>query len=62
MCPLLDQRPEIAVQLAQAVAQRRREQEAAPALEQDTETVTPAEQLLERMKDFFTGLREKLSL
>jgi small-conductance mechanosensitive channel/CRP-like cAMP-binding protein len=62
LCPLLDRRPEIAIELSQVVAQRRHEQEADQPVQQDTETVAPAEQLLEKMKDFFTGLRDKLSL
>lgn len=60
--PLLDRRPEIAVQLAEVVTQRRQEQEMQQHAEHDLVPDTSAEQLLDKMKEFFWGLREKLNL
>ncbi|NQV33236.1 MAG: mechanosensitive ion channel [Phycisphaeraceae bacterium] len=62
LCPLLDRRPQLAVTLAEVVAQRRHDQETKQQAQPEVIARAPSEQLLERMKDFFAGLRNKLYL
>ncbi len=60
LSPLLESRPEIAVELSKIIAERRQAQDRRRAeAQQEKSPEASAEQLLERMKDFFSGLREK---